>query len=51
MVDSPCIKVCKLDYSKEYCIACLRTIEQIKNWSKMTDEQKRAALYREPNFF
>ena len=51
MVESPCIKLCELNRTKEYCISCHRTLEQIKNWSKMTEEQKLAALYREPNFF
>jgi len=27
---TPCKKQCKLDSSKKYCVACLRTIEEIK---------------------
>lgn len=27
---SPCIKVCKLDSTKTYCIGCNRTLKQIK---------------------
>lgn len=35
---SPCIKVCKL--KDGYCIGCKRSIYEISNWSKMTDEEK-----------
>lgn len=38
-VNSPCINICKLDENK-ICIGCLRTIDQIANWTKYTDEQK-----------
>jgi predicted Fe-S protein YdhL (DUF1289 family) len=35
---SPCIRVCKL--RNDSCIGCLRTIEEIRNWSIMNDEEK-----------
>lgn len=28
---TPCNKQCKLDGKKEHCVACLRTIEEIKD--------------------
>ena len=37
-MNSPCIKVCKIE--KGLCIGCLRTIEEIENWTSMTDKDK-----------
>ena len=39
-VESPCIGVCKIDKKKKICIGCFRTINQISNWSKLSDSQK-----------
>jgi len=41
---SPCIDVCRLDRGYAYCIGCLRTIDEIKHWSGMTDTEKRSVL-------
>ena len=41
---SPCIDVCRLDRGYAYCIGCLRTIEEIKRWSSMTDAEKLTVL-------
>ena len=38
-VKSPCINICKLDENK-ICIGCFRTIDEIANWTKYTDDQK-----------
>jgi predicted Fe-S protein YdhL (DUF1289 family) len=38
MVKSPCIGQCVRENGA--CIGCGRTIEQIKNWTKMTDEER-----------
>jgi predicted Fe-S protein YdhL (DUF1289 family) len=35
---SPCIKICKLD--NNVCIACKRSLEEIRNWSQYSDEQR-----------
>lgn len=43
-IQSPCIDVCRLDHGYAYCIGCLRTIEEIKRWSRMTDADKHAVL-------
>lgn len=41
---SPCIDVCRLDRGYAYCIGCLRTMDEIKRWSYMTDVEKRMVL-------
>ena len=45
-VTSPCIGTCLLDPSIGGCIGCYRTVEEIKNWSKMTYDEKLTALRR-----
>lgn len=35
---TPCIRVCKLENG--LCTGCFRTIEEIENWLKYSDEQR-----------
>ena len=39
---SPCIGVCRLDVETGFCEGCYRTIEEIANWSTLSDDGKRA---------
>lgn len=45
MIESPCIKICRLDVNK-ICIGCKRTGEEIAEWSKLSDTQKQQVLDR-----
>ena len=38
---SPCINVCKLNPKNNLCEGCLRTSEEISNWSKYSDNKKK----------
>ena len=38
-VASPCIKVCVLD-ARSVCVGCGRTIDEITQWARLTDEQQ-----------
>jgi predicted Fe-S protein YdhL (DUF1289 family) len=40
MIVTPCISVCKLDPITQQCSGCKRTAEQIRMWSRYTDEQR-----------
>jgi predicted Fe-S protein YdhL (DUF1289 family) len=42
-VASPCIKVCVLD-ARNICVGCGRTIDEITQWSRMTEEQRRQVV-------
>ena len=44
MIDSPCTNECATDGNK--CISCGRTIDEIINWTELSDEQKQAVLDR-----
>ncbi|MWJ29058.1 DUF1289 domain-containing protein [Halomonas sp. ZH2S] len=43
-IDSPCISVCKL--SKELCIGCGRTLEEIRLWKTMQYPEKSLTMKR-----
>jgi len=46
LVASPCIKVCALESAGEYCVGCLRTASEMRDWYIMTDEEKKLVLKR-----
>lgn len=37
---SPCRRVCNLHEDGTHCMTCKRTIEEITNWTQMTDEER-----------
>ena len=41
-VESPCVKVCVVHPEARICTGCLRTIDEITRWSKMTPAERRA---------
>ncbi len=45
-VPSPCIDICDLDQNGQYCLGCLRTLDEIAGWSEAGDEERRAILAR-----
>lgn len=40
--NSPCIRICKIVDGN--CIGCRRTIYEITNWTKFTDEERNIIL-------
>jgi len=47
-VQSPCIKICVVHPTERICTGCLRSIDEISGWSKMSDEARRALLAELP---
>ena len=43
-VESPCIKICVVHPEARICTGCLRTIEEIGGWGRMSSEQRREVL-------
>jgi uncharacterized protein len=43
---SPCIAVCAMDLATGLCHGCLRTLDEIADWSTMGDEDKRTVWAR-----
>lgn len=40
-VPSPCISVCRMDMDTGLCEGCLRTLDEIAAWGRMTEDDKR----------
>lgn len=47
-VESPCIKVCVVHPAARLCVGCLRTLDEIAGWSRMTPEARRTVMARLP---
>lgn len=41
---SPCTKVCVIDRTSRLCIGCLRSIDEIGAWSRMTPAARDAVM-------
>jgi len=39
-VQSPCIKICVVHPEARICTGCYRTLDEIRDWSKMTPETR-----------
>mgnify|MGYP002641060515 CR=1 FL=1 len=45
MVESPCKRNCCLN-EKDVCVGCLRTLEEIKQWSQASENRKKEIIER-----
>ena len=43
-VANPCINICRMDLSGEFCQGCKRTALEIGAWPRMTEQQKDEVL-------
>jgi hypothetical protein len=41
-VPSPCVNVCRMDEPTGWCAGCLRTLDEIANWSRLGEVEKLA---------
>jgi predicted Fe-S protein YdhL (DUF1289 family) len=47
-IQSPCVKLCVIHPEERLCVGCLRTIEEISAWSRMTHEGRAAVMAELP---
>ncbi|GAB4383761.1 DUF1289 domain-containing protein [Albidovulum sp.] len=47
-IDSPCVKICTIHPTERICIGCLRSVEEIAGWGRMTPEERRAIMAELP---
>ena len=47
-IESPCVKLCQIHPQERICIGCLRTLEEIGGWSRMTPENRRRIMAELP---
>lgn len=48
-IESPCIKICVIEPNSRLCTGCLRSIDEIGAWSKMTAEARSAVMAELPS--
>jgi len=41
---SPCVRLCTLDPERGICVGCGRTLAEIGNWMRYSDEERRAIM-------
>lgn len=47
-VESPCVKVCVIHPESRLCTGCLRSLDEIAAWTRMTPEARRAVMAELP---
>lgn len=48
-IESPCVKLCTVHPVERICIGCLRSIEEITAWSRMTPDTRRQIMAELPS--
>jgi predicted Fe-S protein YdhL (DUF1289 family) len=47
-LDSPCVKICVIHPEERLCVGCLRSLEEIAQWLKITTAERRAIMAELP---
>ena len=47
-VQSPCVKICTIHPLERICTGCLRTIEEITAWGKMSESERTSLILELP---
>lgn len=48
-VESPCVRICVVHPEARICTGCLRSIDEIGRWSKMSSEERKEIMEDLPN--
>lgn len=48
-VESPCVKICVVHPQARLCTGCLRSIDEIGAWSRMSVQERRDVMAELPN--
>ena len=48
-VQSPCVKICVIHPASRLCTGCLRSIDEIGSWSRMTADARAKIMQDLPN--
>ena len=47
-IESPCVKICVIHPEARLCTGCLRSIDEITQWTKMGDERRAEVMAELP---
>lgn len=48
-VETPCVKICRIDEATKLCVGCGRSLAEIARWGSMTDAERRAIMAELPH--
>jgi hypothetical protein len=48
-VESPCVKICVVHPEARICTGCLRTMDEIATWSRLSPEDRRRIMAELPD--
>jgi len=48
-VESPCVRVCVVHPEARICTGCLRSIDEITRWSRLSTDERRAIMAALPD--
>ena len=48
-IESPCVRVCVIHPEARICTGCLRTMDEIRDWSRMSPEKRREIMAELPS--
>ncbi|PKQ11736.1 MAG: DUF1289 domain-containing protein [Alphaproteobacteria bacterium HGW-Alphaproteobacteria-1] len=48
-VESPCVRICVVHPEARICTGCLRSIDEITRWSKLSADERRAIMAALPD--
>ncbi|MET4128138.1 DUF1289 domain-containing protein [Roseovarius sp. MBR-6] len=48
-VESPCVRICVVHPEARICTGCLRSIDEISRWSKLSADERRAIMAALPD--
>lgn len=43
-IETPCIKVCKIDDATGWCLGCGRTLAEIGRWTQISDAERASVM-------
>lgn len=47
-ISTPCIRVCVIDPARKLCEGCGRTLQEIAQWSRLSEEQRLTIMAQLP---
>jgi uncharacterized protein len=48
-IESPCVKTCLIHPQARLCIGCLRTMDEIAGWTRLSAEERRTVMAALPS--
>jgi uncharacterized protein len=48
-VESPCVRICRIDEATGLCVGCLRSLEEIAGWARLSAEERRRLIAALPS--